>query len=93
MRANLQKSYGITGNYQPRGSHATTENPLPFLTLGMKENIAQTVHDYYNYFKPIVATGRAMLVDNIGGGCPRTHLDRRAGKGGGCWNPRWRVPT
>jgi protease-4 len=59
------KSYGVTGDYHPRGSHAAAENPLTPLTPGMKENIARTVRDYYDYFKAIVATGRAMSVDDV----------------------------
>lgn len=59
------KSYGVTGDYHPRGSHAAAENPLTPLTPGMNENIARTVRDYYDYFKAIVATGRAMSVDDV----------------------------
>ena len=59
------KNYGVTGDYHPRGSHAAAENPLTPLTPGMKENIARTVRDYYDYFKAIVATGRAMSVDDV----------------------------
>jgi protease-4 len=59
------KSYGVTCDYHPRGSHAAAENALTPLTPGMKENIARTVRDYYDYFKAIVATGRAMPVDDV----------------------------
>ncbi|KAL7538391.1 hypothetical protein ACHAXR_008529 [Thalassiosira sp. AJA248-18] len=58
-------SYGIRGDYYPRGSHAAAMHPLTPLTPGMKDNIARMVLDYYNYFKGVVATGRSLSVEEV----------------------------
>lgn len=59
------KSYGISGDYYPRGSHAAAMHPLTPLTPVMKENIARQVLDYYDYFKGIVSTSRSLPLDAV----------------------------
>ena len=58
-------SYGVTGDYYPRGSHAAAMHPLTPLTPGTKKNIERMVLDYYDYFKTIVAAGRSLSVDDV----------------------------
>jgi ClpP class serine protease len=61
----LANDYGITTDEYPRGSHATTLNPLTPLTPDTKDNITRIIQDYYNYFKAIVSTGRSLSLDDV----------------------------
>ena len=59
------KSFGVTGDYYPHGSHAAAMHPLTPLTPGTQKNIERMVLDYYEYFKAIVAAGRSLSVDDV----------------------------
>lgn len=59
------KSYGVRGDDHPKGSHASTMNPMTPLTPGMKDNISRMVLDYYDYFKSIVAAGRSLSMEEV----------------------------
>ena len=58
-------SYGVRGDYYPKGSHAAAMHPLTPLTQNMKDNIARMILDYYDYFKGIVSTGRSLSLDEV----------------------------
>ena len=59
------KSFGVTSDYYPHGSHAATMHLLTPLTPGTQKNIKRMVLDYYKYFKAIVATRWSLSVDDI----------------------------
>ena len=61
----MAASYGIYGDSHPYDSHATANNPLTPLTTNTKKNIARQVLEYYDYFKGIVATNRALSLEAV----------------------------
>ena len=61
----MAASYGIYGDSHPYDSHATATNPLTPLTNNTKKNIARQVLEYYDYFKGIVATNRALSLEAV----------------------------
>ena len=61
----MAASYGIYGDSHPYDSHATANNPLTPLTNNTKKNIARKVLEYYDYFKGIVATNRALSLEAV----------------------------
>lgn len=61
----MAASYGIYGDSHPYDSHATATNPLTPLTNNTKKNIARQVLEYYDYFKGIVSTNRALSLEAV----------------------------